>query len=149
MGIANSPSPVKRMKNKLGLYETFDISPERCSRSRSPTKFSPEKLSPCREKADGIDNSPALFNVRRTSTLMKRKSIHLDAVPQMTEKKKKSFSINEGKLNVTTKSKLSTSLKKSTTIKAVSNVKAKNVASLAMSTAARRGGVRINLNQDN
>merc|ERR1719232_180100 len=100
------------MKKQLGLYGSFDISPERCSRSRSPTKFSPEKLSPCKEKVEEGESSPALFNVRRTSTLMKRKSIQLDTVPQMTEKKKKSFSINEGKLNVTAKSKLSTSLKK-------------------------------------
>jgi len=75
MGLANSPSPVKHMKNKLGLCESFEISPERCSRSRSPTKFSPEKLSPCREIKDELDNSPVLFKVRRTSTLMKRKSI--------------------------------------------------------------------------
>ena len=56
--IANSPSPVKRLKNNLGLSMDFDSSPERCSRSPtrySPTKYSPEKISPVKTNKDDGD----------------------------------------------------------------------------------------------
>ena len=66
-------------------------------------------------------------------------------------KKKKSISINEGS-KLKTNNKLNTSLKKTThdskqTIRAVNIAKPKNVANLAL-TAVRRGGIRLNLDNE-
>ena len=127
MSIANSPSPVRRLL-KEGR-QSIDCSPE--CHSRSPTKYTPEKLSP--EKNSKADDSAPILRIKRTSTLMKAKTTQLDSVPQTPEKKKRNISINEGKLN-TTKTKLNTSSKRQT-IKASSIVKPKNVANLAITAA--------------
>ena len=107
----------------------MDCSPD--CHSRSPIKYTPEKLSP--EKNFKADDSVPILKIKRTSALMKAKTTVLDDIPQTPEKKKRNISINEGKLN-NTKTKLNTSSKRQT-IKASSIVKPKNVANLAIAAA--------------